>query len=126
MQDQADFAGVTAALADYFDGIHEGDTAKLRGVFAPSANLYCPLDGGLTEMSLAQYIDLVGGRPSPASQKQARTDRIVAIDFSGPDSAVAKVECSVPPKHFVDLLTFLRIGGEWRIVCKAFHIAAVD
>jgi len=125
-QQQADFAGVTAALRDYFDGIHEGDVDKLRGVFAPSANLYSPADGALEELSLAQYLERVAGRPSPASQQQPRTDRVVAIDFSGPDSAVAKVELSVPPRHFVDLLTFLRLGGRWRIICKAYHVAAVD
>ncbi|MGF1608289.1 MAG: nuclear transport factor 2 family protein [Kiloniellales bacterium] len=122
----ADFAGVTAALQDYFDGIHEGDVEKLRGVFAPTANLYSSAGGDLEELSLAQYLERVAGRPSPASQGQTRTDRIVAIDFSGPDSAIAKVELSVPPRHFVDLLTFLRLDGRWRIVCKAYHVAAVD
>ena len=122
--EQADFAGVTAVLADYFDGIYEGDLDKLRAVFAPSANLYCPHEGELESLPLAGYLDRVAGRPSPASQNHPRSDRIIAIDFSGPDSAVAKVELSIPGRHFVDLLTFVRLGGHWQIICKTYHVAA--
>lgn len=117
-QDEHD---ITTMLSGYFDGIYEGDTAKLRRVFHAEAHLYSATDGPLTDMSLEDYLALVGGRPSPASRNAPRTDRIVAIDFSGPGTALAKVELSVPPKNFVDFLTLLRVDGRWGIISKTFH-----
>lgn len=116
-----DTRDITTALADYFDGIYEGDTAKLRRAFHAEAHLYSATDGPLTDMSLEDYLALVGGRPSPASRNAPRADRIVAIDYSGPETAMAKVELSVSPKNFVDFLTMLRVDGRWRIISKTFH-----
>ena len=32
-----------------------------------------------------------------------------------------KAECAIPPKAFIDLLTLVKLEGEWRIVSKVFH-----
>lgn len=115
------FGEVTAALADYFDGLYEGDLDKLKRVFHGHAHLYSATDGPLADLPLDEYLKLVGGRPSPASQDAARYDRIVSIDFSGPNSALAKVELAVPPKFFTDFLTLLKIDARWRIISKTYH-----
>jgi 4-oxalocrotonate tautomerase len=115
------FSDVTTVLENYFRGIQEGDTDLLRGVFAPQARLYCATDEPLVEMSLDDYIALVEGRPSPASQNFEPIDRIVSIDFSGPKSALAKVELGIPGKQFEDFLTLLRLDGRWKIISKTYH-----
>lgn len=36
-------------------------------------------------------------------------------------TAFAKLQCSIPPKHFIDLLTLVMLEGRWQIVAKVFH-----
>jgi len=45
----------------------------------------------------------------------------VSIDFSGPTTAIAKVECQLPPRYFTDYLTLLKVDGRWQIISKTFH-----
>lgn len=115
------FSEVVASLQDYFDGLHHSDTGRLRRVFHPEAHYYCATDGALNHLDMESYFAIVDRRASPASQGHSRTDRILAIEFAGPVTAFAKVECSIPPKHFTDLLTLVKLDGQWRIVAKVFH-----
>ena len=39
----------------------------------------------------------------------------------GPVTALARVECSIGPKHFIDLLTLVHVDGRWQILAKVFH-----
>jgi hypothetical protein len=43
------------------------------------------------------------------------------VDVTG-DAAVAKVVLDYPNALFTDYMSFLRIGGEWRIVNKTFTV----
>ena len=119
----AAYAEVAAALQDYFDGLYHSDTSRLARVFHPQAHYYSATDGQLLHLDMAHYFQIVDQRPSPASRGDARTDRILAIEFAGPVTAFARVECSIPPKHFTDLLTLVKLDGQWRIVAKVFHYA---
>ena len=47
--------------------------------------------------------------------------RIVAVDFSGPNEAMAKVELSIPGIDFVDFLSLMKVDGRWRIIAKTYH-----
>jgi len=64
---------------------------------------------------------MVEGRKSAKASGSERRDRIVSIDFSGPGTAFAKVECQIPPRYFTDYLTFVKLADGWRIVSKTFH-----
>lgn len=108
-------------LADYFDGLHHGDTAILRRVFHPAAQYACATDGNLLQLRMDEYFPIVDRRPSPASRGEARSDRIVSIGFAGPVTAFARVECSIAPKAFTDLLTLVKLDGRWQILAKVFH-----
>ena len=72
-------------------------------------------------MTMPDYFAMVDARPSPASRGERRTDRVVSIDFAGPVTALARVECSIGPKHFTDLLTLVHVDGRWQIIAKVFH-----
>ena len=52
---------------------------------------------------------------------QPRTDRVLSIELVGPVTALARLQCSIAPKHFIDLLTLLWLDGRWQIVSKVFH-----
>jgi hypothetical protein len=115
------FSAVAAVLGRYFDGLYHGDTALLRSVFHPKAHYVCATEGALTHLGMDEYFPIVDQRPSPASRNEVRADRIVAIEFAGPVTAFARVECAIGAKFFSDLLTFVFIDGRWQIISKVFH-----
>lgn len=114
-------AEIKEALQTYFDGIHFSDVTCLERVFHPKAIYACVTDGTLLYKTMEEYFPIVAARPSPASRNEPRTDEIVAIEFAGPVTALARVKCSIAPKHFTDLLSFIKLDGEWRIISKVFH-----
>jgi hypothetical protein len=115
------FVEVTAVVSDYFEGLYRSDSTILRKVFHPSALFACASDGTLLTLRMDEYFPIIDKRPSPASRNDPRTDRIISIEFAGPITALARVECSILPKHFIDLLTLICLDGRWQIISKVFH-----
>lgn len=112
---------IDAVLAAYFEGLYRSDTGLLRSVFHPQA-LYASASGGtLVSLRMDEYFPMVDQRPSPASRGEVRADRIVSIEFVGPVTALARVQCVIRPKHFTDLLTLLWVDGRWQVISKVFH-----
>lgn len=120
------FGAITAAMADYFDGLYLSDTVRLKRVFHPEAQYVCASEGTLTRLSMAEYFPVVDARPSPASRSEPRADRIISIQFAGPVTAFVRAECAIGPKRFTDFLTFIRLDGEWRIIAKVFHFDLIE
>jgi Putative lumazine-binding len=112
---------IVEVLGVYFDGLYHSDTKRLGRVFHPKAIYACATEGKLLHLGMDEYFPIVDKRPSPASRNEVRRDRIVSIEFAGPVTAFARVECAIGPKFFTDLLTFVRIDGRWRIISKVFH-----
>ena len=112
---------VTQALTTYFDGLYHSDTKRLRQVFHPRAIYACATDENLLYLTMDEYFPIVDKRPSPASKNEARHDRILSIEFAGPATAFARVECAIEPKHFTDFLTLVFVDGRWQIMSKVFH-----
>jgi hypothetical protein len=115
------FVEIAAVLQDYFDGLHHSDTTCLRRVFHPRAVYACATGGSSLILGMDEYFPIVDARPSPASRGDARADRILSIEFVGPVTALAKLECAIRPKHFIDLLTLIRLDGRWQVISKVFH-----
>lgn len=115
------FWEISTVLSDYFDGLYHSDASKLSTVFHPMAHYVCVTDGTFQRLNMEQYFPIVARRPSPASRNEPRHDRIISIEFAGPVTAVARVECSIGPKFFTDLLTFVFIERRWQIISKVFH-----
>ena len=120
------FAELVATLGDYFDGLHHSDAEKLDRLFHPQAIYACGTEGSLTHLTMAEYLPMVAKRESPASRGEPRRDRILAIEFAGPVTALARVECAIGPKRFTDLLSFIRLDGRWRLIAKVFHFDLDD
>lgn len=118
----ADFAAVLALLERYFEAFQHSDARALGELFHPGA-LYAFADGAsLKQLDMATYLPIVAARPSPASRGEARDDRVRALEFAGPATALATVECRLNGKHYVDFLSLLKLEGRWRIVSKVFHV----
>ena len=118
-------AEIRELLQDYFDGLHFSDAARLGCVFHTSAMYACATSGTLQRLDMAAYLPMVAQRPSPASLGQARADEIVSIEMAGPVTALARVHCTSAPKRFTDLLTLVRVDGDWRILAKVFHFDVI-
>jgi RimJ/RimL family protein N-acetyltransferase len=116
-----DIEAVEKVVWVYLDGLYEGDTGKLGQAFHEVSHLYGLRDGGVDDMPREQWFDLVDSRPSPKARGLRRTDRIVSVDFSGPETAFVKVECSIHPRYFTDYLTLLKLKDGWRIVSKTYR-----
>lgn len=117
----ASIAEITAVLNDYFDGLYDGDLEKFGRVFHPSSHLYATDGTNVTDMPRATYFEMIGGRASPREQGLARHDRILSIHKAGPNTAMATVNCAMPPRFFTDYLTLMRDADGWRIISKSFH-----
>jgi hypothetical protein len=117
----SDLQDIERALQLYFDGLYEGDTAKLEAVFHPESHLFGVTDGKLDDLPRGQWFAMVKERPSARSRDLPRRDWIVQIDRSGPNIAFAKVHCQIPPRYFTDYLTFVKLADGWRIISKTFH-----
>lgn len=115
------YAELVEVLTRYFDGLYHSDAGKLAGVFHPQAIYACASEGSLTHLTMDAYLPMVERRPSPASRGEARRDRILSIEFAGPVTALARVECAIGEKRFTDLLSFVRLDGHWRLIAKVFH-----
>ncbi len=118
----SDVAEIEKVLQVYFDGLYEGDTEKLGQAFHPMSHLYSVgSDGKVADFPRTDWFKMVESRPSAKSQNGERRDRIVSIDFSGPATAFAKVECQIPPRYFTDYLTLVKADGRWQVISKTFH-----
>jgi Putative lumazine-binding len=105
----------------YLDGLYEGDTKKLAQAFHEGSHLYSLQDGGVSDLPREKWFEFVKGRASAKSKGLQRTDRIVSIDLSGPETAFVKLECSIHPRYFTDYLTLLKLTDGWRVVSKTFR-----
>lgn len=116
-----DVEAVEKVISTYLDGLYEGDTGKLAQAFHEVSHLYSVSDGGVADVPREKWFEFVKGRASPQSKGLKRTDRIVSIDFSGPETAFVKVECSIHPRYFTDYLTLLKLNGGWKVVSKTYR-----
>jgi hypothetical protein len=117
----AAYEEVAALIQDYFDGLYYSDTQRLRHAFHPEAVYATASEDEPLILRMNEYFEVVDNRPSPASRGEHRTDHILSIEFAGPVTAVVKLQCSIYPKHFIDLLTLIRVDGRWQIIAKVFH-----
>ncbi len=117
----SDIAAIEAVLHTYLDGLHEGDADKLASAFHPCAHLYSDKEGVVQDLPRDTWLEWVRGRGSPKAMGLARDDRVLMLDQSGPETALAKVACQVPPRYFTDYLVFLKTEQGWKIVSKVFR-----
>lgn len=111
-------AGVRAALEHYLKGHATGDGAHFRLAFHPEAKLIWIKDGKLTTRTSEEYAAGASGKP-PADEAQ-RKRSIESIHVSG-NAAAARIRLDYPTVTFIDYMSLLKIGEEWKIVNKIFY-----
>ena len=124
-----DVNGVKAAIQTYFDAGYESSSEKMAEVFHDVANLYGrDENGALSVMDKATFIKLVGSGALPEGQKPSypRQDELLSIDFTGENTAVARLKIRVGNTMFTDVLSFINLGGKWVIIAKLYSGVPVD
>ena len=110
---------VESVIQAYFDACFAGDGRKMAEVFHEAAHIYgLDKDGALTDWTLPFFANLVGSSASSKSMGLARQEKIHSLDFTGENTAVARVSLRVRDTLFTDILSFIKINGTWRIMAK--------
>ena len=55
----ASYAAIVEVLAEYFDGLHHSDSARLSRVFHPHAHYVCATEDALVHRTMAEYFPIV-------------------------------------------------------------------
>lgn len=116
-----DHQAITQLLVSYFDGLYHGDTKTLANTFHPKAQYACACSGEILLLDMPTYFTWVKARHISAKAKQARHDQILSIDIAGPETAMAKVNCSLGDRYFTDFLSLIKEQRRWHIIAKVFH-----
>ena len=111
---------IETVVQTYLDGLYEGDAGKLAQAFHPTSALTQWWEGDLKIVPRDTWLEAVRNRPAPRAQGLPRSDEILSIDQVGPEMAVVKLRCAIPPRHFTDLLSLLKIDGRWQVAQKVF------
>lgn len=112
------FIGET--IQNYFDGMHLGDTARLRKAFHAEAFLFGYYHGEFSRISLEEWMTEVEGMAKPSDSGEIFDMRIVATDVTGP-TATVKVALLYAGLRFTDYLTLMQFDDTWKIINKSYH-----
>jgi hypothetical protein len=122
MPDADTQASLNEAVQRYFDLMYDADTSRFDRVFRESAQLHGFREGQMTVWPAKTYREVLEGRESPKAQGAPREEEVLLMDFASPTQALVKVRVRIGRFVFVDFLTYHRIGGEWLITSKGFHL----
>jgi Putative lumazine-binding len=113
---EADIAAVTEVVRAYYDGMIEGDAAKLGRAFHPRASIVGNERGGLSWSTLEEFVAECQGAVSEGSYEW----RIERLSFEG-DTALVRLGGQFAGVWYSDDLSLVLIDDAWRIVHKTFY-----
>jgi len=106
---------IEQAVSYYLEGGKQGKVELLKKAFHERAEIECLQDGELISWDLPTFL----GFFDPA-QPSDHVHRILAVDYAG-NAAAVKAEWDFGTWKYVDYLSLLKVGGEWKIVHKIFY-----
>jgi Putative lumazine-binding len=115
---QADISAVTEVVRAYYDGMTEGDEAKLAGAFHPRASIVGNFQGQLEWQTFEEF---VAECKEAAAEAGAYEWRIDGLSLEG-DTALVRFGGQFAGEWYSDDLSMLRIDGVWRIVHKTWYV----
>jgi len=113
----SDEAGIKVAVQAYFDAVTNNDRVATMRAFHPESFVMTSRESGLSRAPFQQWANF-SSQPKSTEASQ-RKSKIVLIDQTG-ERAVAKVDLDWPDVHYVDYLSLMKFGKEWRIINKAW------
>ncbi|MBA4685450.1 MAG: nuclear transport factor 2 family protein [Planctomycetes bacterium] len=106
----------------YYESLYESDAEKVRSVFHEKAMIAGYLHGELVQMSLEEFAGFVAAQqPSPQESGAKQHLEIESVEYAGETGCVMLSE-EYLGMTFFDTLSLLRVGGEWKVYNKLFHV----
>jgi hypothetical protein len=106
-------------LENYLQGHATGNGEFHQKAFYTEARLLFVRDGKLAQRTSAEYIKGASGKAADDEAKRKRWIELVNVEGN---AAVGKIVLDYPSAYFVDYFALLKIGDEWKIVNKSFHV----
>jgi protease I len=104
----------------YFDGMHFGDTSRLRKAFHPDAFLFGYYHGEFSRISLEDWMTEVEGMEKPSETGEVFDMVIVSADVTGLTAQVKVAELYAGVRYTA-YLSLVMVGEDWKIVNKLYH-----
>ena len=111
-------AAARIPLENYLKGHATGDPEYMKKAFHTEGNLIFIRDGKYATRSFAEYIAGMNGKPQADEGQRKRW--IESVHVAG-NAGIGTIILDYPQGRFVDYMTLLKIGDEWKIVNKSFH-----
>jgi uncharacterized protein (TIGR02246 family) len=112
---------IRATVQAYFDGVTNHDAARLDAAFHPDARLSTSNSkGALYHTSYQEWKKFTA---EPAGSTTGKTNRIVDIEMRG-NAAVVTTVLDWPKVRYVDYLSLVKVGEEWKIMSKIWSAQA--
>ena len=113
---------ISEAIQLYFDSMYESSEEKVRQVFHKDAKITGYMQGSLMEQSVDSFAKFVASQtPSAAEKNEEKLLETLSLEVVG-STAVARVRDGYIGMIFQDTLSFLKIGDDWVIYNKLFHV----
>ena len=113
---------ILEAIQLYFDSMYESSEEKVRQVFHKDAKITGYMQGSLMEQSVDSFAKFVASQtPSAAEKNEEKLLETLSLEVVG-STAVARVRDGYLGMVFQDTLSFLKIGEDWVIYNKLFHV----
>ncbi len=113
---------ISDAIQLYFDSMYESSEEKVRQVFHKDAKITGYMQGSLMEQSVDSFAKFVASQtPSAAEKNEEKLLETLSLEVVG-STAVARVRDGYLGMVFQDTLSFLKIGDDWVIYNKLFHV----
>ncbi len=108
---------IAEVVQTYIDGAKSGRGGDMRPAFHEDATIFGYIGADLFAGPIRKLFEW-NDENGPATEPQARIAKIDLIDTV----ATVRLELDNWTGHrFTDLLTLLKVGGNWRIMNKVFH-----
>jgi len=119
-----DIRALLAVAQAYFDAAHEMDADKFASIFHHSSSVTrIGDDGNVSVTPIEMWLTAVRNMKAPKELGLERNDQILSIDVAG-ELALLKLKLQIPPRHFTDMLSCLRVNGAWKIVQKVMRVTS--
>jgi len=113
---------ISETIQLYFDSMYESSEEKVRQVFHKDAKITGYMQGNLMEQSVDTFAKFVASQsPSAAEKNEEKLLETLSVEIAG-STAVARVRDGYIGMIFQDTLSFLKIGDDWVIYNKLFHV----
>jgi hypothetical protein len=119
MQEQQARKEIDALLKTYFDGLYHGDSARLREVFHPQAQLFGEVRGAPYQNTVDGWLNAVANRPSPQSKGESFQMETLEVQLHN-QIAYVRARCPMLGFNYVDYLALMHNGERWLITNKLF------